>query len=76
VNLAPTNITISVSGGNLQLSWPPDYTGWSLQAQTNTADVGLGTNWFPLEGYEMTNRVTLPMHTANPTVFYRLFLSY
>jgi len=31
---APTNITFSVSSGNLTLNWPTGQ-GWQLQAQTN-----------------------------------------
>src|SRR5262249_50702523 len=31
VNLSPTNITPSLSGTTLTLSWPADHTGWSLQ---------------------------------------------
>ena len=68
-----TNITMTASGGNLNLSWPSDHIGWSLQAQTNTCAVGLHTNWFTLPGYETTNAATIPIGTANPTVFYRLF---
>ena len=75
VNATPTNITFSVSGGSLlQMSWPTDHIGWSLQAQTNPASTGLGTNWFTLAGYETTNAVALPISPASPTVFYRLFL--
>jgi autotransporter-associated beta strand protein len=72
VNPTPTNIVVSVSGGNLNLSWPASHTGWSLQAQTNTLGVGLATNWTTL-GYENTNAVSIPIDAANPTVFYRLF---
>ena len=74
VNTTPTNITFSVSGGSLNLFWPADRLGWSLQAQTNPASTGLGTNWFTLAGYETTNAVALPISPASPTVFYRLFL--
>lgn len=44
VNTNSTNITFSASGGNLTLSWPQDHTGWRLQVQTNSRNVGLGTN--------------------------------
>jgi autotransporter-associated beta strand protein len=71
VNPNPTNLLVSVSGSNLTLSWPASHTGWSLQAQTNSLGIGLSTNWVTL-GYETTNQVTLPVHPANPAVFYRL----
>ncbi|HEX3720473.1 MAG TPA: autotransporter-associated beta strand repeat-containing protein [Verrucomicrobiae bacterium] len=66
----PTNITYSVSGGNLTLNWPQSYTGWILQAQTNTA--GLGTNWVDVSGSSGTNSVVIPIDQANPAVFFRL----
>lgn len=74
MNTTPTNITYSASGGNLTLSWPSDYTGWLLQAQTNSRSVGLGTNWITIGGSEATNTMTFPVNPAEPTVFYRLKL--
>jgi hypothetical protein len=71
VSTTPTNIVAEVSGGFLNLSWPEDHTGWSLQAQTNDLSVGLNTNWHSL-GYENTNAVSLPLDAANPSVFFRL----
>lgn len=68
VNTSSPIITISVSGGNLTLSWPADHTGWTLQMQTNS----LGTNWVDVPGSTSTNSVTLPVGTG--TVFYRLKL--
>ena len=44
VNTIATNITATVSGSTLMLSWPADHLGWHLQAQTNAATSGLGTN--------------------------------
>ncbi len=38
----PTNLVVQSSSGQLQLSWPQDHLGWSLQIQTNSLDVGLG----------------------------------
>jgi len=71
--LNPTNITAVVIGGNtLQLSWPVDHKGWSLQAQTNSADVGLGTNWFTVPGSSAVNEMTMPIDPANGSVFFRL----
>jgi autotransporter-associated beta strand protein len=75
VNITPTNLTFSVSDGNLNLSWPADHIGWSLQVQTNSLSVGLSTNWVTLAGYETTNSAAFPISPLNPVVFYRLFLS-
>lgn len=75
MDTTPTNLTLTVSGADLVLSWPASHTGWILQAQTNTASVGLTTNgWFDLPGSAATNQVTITPNKANPTVFYRLRL--
>lgn len=69
-NPNPTNITASVTGTNLTLSWPPSHLGWHLQAQTNAAALGIGTNWFPVSGSTGTNRMLFPVDAES--VFYRL----
>jgi autotransporter-associated beta strand protein len=74
VSNARTNISFSVSGNNLTLSWPVDHTGWILQAQTNAAGQGLGTNWAPVPGSTSVNQVVMPINPANGSVFYRLVL--
>jgi len=72
VNTAPTNIVASVTGGTLYLTWPADHIGWQLQAQTNSVQVGLSTNWVNVNGSTTTNQVAMPINPANGTVFYRL----
>ncbi len=67
----PTDISYSIGGGNLTLSWPADHTGWRLEAQTNSLATGLSTNWFTLSGSAMTNQVFIPI-TTNGSVFFRL----
>jgi Immunoglobulin I-set domain/Pentaxin family len=68
-----TNISITISNGNVYLSWPPAYTGAQLQAQTNSTGVGLSTNWVnfnPNGPSTATNQFVFPVST-NGTVFYR-----
>ena len=72
VNLNPTNITTSVSGNVLTLSWPTDHTGWLLQAQTNSLSTGLGTNWVNVAGSASVNSLTVTNDPANGSVFYRM----
>jgi hypothetical protein len=72
VNQSPTNLTVSVSSGQISLAWPQDHTGWVLEAQTNAISAGLGTNWVRFASSAMTNQVSLPVNPANPEVFYRL----
>ena len=74
VNPNSTNITASVSGGTLTLSWPQDHTGWTLQAQTNSPGGGLGTNWFDVSGSVSTNIISIPIVPTNGPVFFRLKL--
>jgi hypothetical protein len=74
INPNSTNITASVSGGALTLSWPQDHTGWTLQAQTNAPGLGLGTNWIDVTGSASTNIVSLPIAPTNGSVFFRLKL--
>ncbi len=68
----PTNITFSLSGNTLTLSWPANPAGWILQAQTNSSSAGLGTNWVDVAGSGSSNTNVITINPANPTVFYRL----
>ena len=68
----PPNITATVSGGEVFLSWPVNYTGWTLQVQTNSMAVGLSTNWLDVSNSSITNQIFLPVNTGNGCVFYRL----
>jgi hypothetical protein len=67
-----TNITATVSGNLLTLTWPTDHIGWTLQAQTNSLSTGLGTNWVRISSSSTTNKVSVPIVPANGSVFYRL----
>ena len=65
----PTNITTTVSGGNLVLTWP-NGQGWRLQSQTNALSVGLTTNWTDVTS--AISPFTNSVNAANGSVFYRL----
>lgn len=69
---APTNLTAVVSGSNLEVSWPSEYTGWQLQVQTNAITVGVSNNWSAWAGSTETNRVFVPIIPSNPSVFLRM----
>jgi len=69
---ARTNLSFTVSGGNLTLSWPADHIGWTLQAQTNTPGKGLGTNWVNVPGSSSVNQLVVPISPTNGSVFFRL----
>ena len=72
VNTNTFTMSNSVSGGNLNLSWPADRLGWRLQVQTNTLSTGLGTNWFTWPGSTTVTNESIPMNAANGSVFYRM----
>lgn len=69
----PTNITTSVSGNTLNLSWPVSHLSWSLQAQTNSLNVGIANNWVTIPGTAGVTSTNITINPANPAVFYRLF---
>lgn len=73
VNTTPTNLTSSVSGNVLTLSWPADHTGWRLQSQTNTLGVGLNpATWTAVPGSASVNTMNFTIDPTSPTVFYRM----
>jgi len=65
-------ITASVSGGNLNLSWPAAWTGLHLQSQTNSLTIGLGTNWVTIPGTDAGNSYSATLNSSNGSVFFRL----
>jgi hypothetical protein len=65
-------ITPAASGNVLQLSWPANYLGWTLQAQTNEPGVGVGSNWGIVSGSTNTNQFFFPMDNTFGSVFFRL----
>ncbi len=72
VSLAPPQLA-SVAGANeLQFTLPQEHTGWRLEAQTNSIGAGLGTNRVTVSGSTGTNQLSVPISTANGSVFFRL----
>jgi hypothetical protein len=70
VNTSRTNITAVFSGNTLDLSWPADHTGWTLQ--TNSVGITSTGSWFPLAGSAATNHVVITVDQTKGNVFYRL----
>ncbi len=72
INTNTFSLKSVVTGGNLQLSWPPDRLGWRLQVQTNSLSAGLGTNWSTWPGSTTVTNVSIPINSTNPTVYLRM----
>ncbi len=70
VNPTPAPITFTTSGNTLDLQWPVDRTGWTLQ--TNSVGVAVANAWFPYPGSTTTNHVIVMINPAAPQVFFRL----
>ncbi len=70
---ALTNLALSVADQKVNLRWPSNYLGWSLQVQTNRLGVGLSTNWVTVPGGASVTAVNLPVSPTNGAVFYRLY---
>ena len=68
----PATISTTVSGGNLNLTWPASQLGYRLEVQTNPLSVGVSTNWVTVPGSTAVTSVSVPISTTTPTVFYRL----
>ena len=68
--VAAPKLTATVSAGSLYLSWPIAYSSYVLQAQTNTINASLSTNWTTIG--TLNNAITMPINIANPSVFFRL----
>ena len=66
----PTNLSFSVNGLTLSLTWPASHLGW--RAQSNSVNVANPNSWFDIPGSELVTNLNLPVSPAMPAVFYRL----
>ncbi len=64
-----TNVTASVNGANLTLSWPSNYVGWILQ--TNGFDLGIDADWGDMPNSQTNWQMTFPM--INPALSREFF---
>ena len=70
----PPTVTYAVTNGMLGLSWPTNYEGWQVYAQTNDLEVGLTGDWTPIPGTTAGTTYETDIIVTNPTVFYILGL--
>lgn len=59
-----TNITVSLAGSTLTVSWPTNYIGWVLQ--TNLVDLGNRAAWGDVAGSETNSQMSWPVN--DPTI--------
>jgi autotransporter-associated beta strand protein len=71
INPNPTNITFKVVSGSLQLSWPADHQGWTLQ--TNSVGLNVASAWGAYPGSTSVTNVSIPLDPTRTNVFFRLF---
>ncbi|HXR49294.1 MAG TPA: glycosyl hydrolase family 28-related protein [Candidatus Limnocylindrales bacterium] len=65
-------ITPVASGNTLQLLWPANYIGWTLQSQTNAPGLGIEPAWSIVPGSTATNQFSTPMDNTTGSAFFRL----
>ncbi len=65
-----TNILFSVTGNQLDLNWPSNYTGWLLQS--NSAGLATSNEWFAVPGSTTSNSVQITIDQGQANVFYRM----
>jgi hypothetical protein len=66
VATTPVQLASTISGNQLQFSWPTDHTGWRLQINTNLAS----RRWNDVFGAEATNLITIS--PTNDNMFFRM----
>jgi hypothetical protein len=66
----PTNISFTVSGGTLSLTWPGSYLGWI--AQSNSISLSSTNSWFDIAGSQSQTNLSIPINSSLTNVFYRL----
>ena len=66
----PTNISFSVTGGTLALTWPATHLGW--WAQSNSLGLASPSNWFDIPGSSSLTNLNIIPSSSRTNVFYRL----
>jgi hypothetical protein len=72
VSVSPPQLGFVAANNQVQITWPADHLGWSLQVQTNSLAAGIGNNWVTVPSSSLTNQMTVPIDPANGSVFFRL----
>jgi hypothetical protein len=68
----PPKLSSALSGNSFTVSWPAIYTGWELQAKTNSLATPLSGNWVAVPDSSATNQVSTIRSEGSHSVFFRL----
>ncbi len=66
----PTNISYTVTGTTLTLTWPPEYAGWLIQS--NSVSVTDSNAWYDVPGSDNATTLDVPLDSQQVNVFYRM----
>jgi len=66
----PTNITFSVTGTTLNLSWPADHLGWMVQS--NSVNLAVPADWQDISNTVSGVSYSITIDASQTNVFYRL----
>jgi len=66
----PTNISYTISGSNLTLTWPGTHLGWF--AQSNAVSLTNPGDWHDVPGSQNATNLNITISPSQPNVFYRL----
>ena len=66
----PTNVTATVSGNVLSLSWPASYQGWLLQS--NSVSLTVPADWYDISNTAAGSSYNITINPGQANVFYRL----
>jgi autotransporter-associated beta strand protein len=69
VNTNPTNVTFSVSGSTLTLTWPGDHQGWQLQSNPISLTT---TDWYQIVGSTSVTQESMTIDRSKTNVFFRM----
>lgn len=70
-NQFPPKLNHQRTGGLLNLSWPSNYQGWLLEAQTNS-NLSAPGNWFTIAASASTNTVDISINPGLQIACFRL----
>ena len=66
----PTNISFTVTGNTLNLTWPADHLGWMVQS--NSVNLAVPADWYDISNTISGTNYSITLDPAKTNVFYRL----